>query len=68
MLDHQHFSASEMPGILGSTALMDTTDSQGQRSDLTQEVFVGAEFGGVQKELDEDVGGNNKNKANPQKS
>lgn len=41
---------------------------QGQRSNLTQKVFVGAEFSGVQKELDEDVGGNNKNETNSQKS
>lgn len=41
---------------------------QGQRSNLTQKVFVGAEFSGVQKEFDEDVGGNNKNETNSQKS
>lgn len=41
---------------------------QGSVSGLTQEVFVRAEFGRVQKELDENVGGHNQNQTDTQQS
>lgn len=44
------------------------TSDQGERSDLTQEVFVSAEFGWIQKELNEDVGGDDQNQTDAHQS
>lgn len=41
---------------------------RGQRSSLTQEVFVGAQVGRVPEELDEDVGGKDQNQRHAQQS
>lgn len=46
----------------------DGSEVRGQRSSLTQEVLVRAEFGRVQKKLNEDVAGDDQNQRDSQQS